>query len=73
MKKKLDLSFVGNGTIAYYGLFLRSGEDSEPAHTLDNLIYNALSEAHKEEYFGRMDVTIHIELPDDPVLNVVAE
>lgn len=71
MKKKLDLSFVGKGTIASYGTYLYENEDGGKA--LESIIHDALAESSEEDYFGRMDVTVHIELPADPGLKVVAE
>lgn len=79
MKRKLDISFIGDVSIHKYGMCLMAIGSNASSVSLDKLIYNALAEnegtadGEKEEYYGRADVTVHIELIKDPVLVVEAE
>lgn len=75
MKKKLDISFFGEASIHEYGMYLMASEDSVSGEPLEKIIYKAMAERNdgKDEYVGRVNVTVHVELVRDPGLTVEAE
>ena len=68
MKRKLDISFIGDVSIHKYGMYLMAIGSNASSVSLEELIYNALAENE-----GTADGTVHIELIKDPVLVVEAE